>query len=323
MSPRTQLLHELVNLTNGGIRLIDEKNGWPGLVEITTSSHAARVSLHVGLVGLSSRGRDDVERRYQNPASCDPIVALPGTTPMLLGLWTQEGTPVIVAHDAMRRLGHGGTRTSLFISLGALHDAAAIGWAEYVSGTDERILAFRPELFPVYAEMFIGGVLVDPDTTVKIFLAADVTLDEPASVERARRATSALVRSARFREDVVAAYGGCCAMCGLGLRLVEGAHIYPASAPSSSDDVRNGLALCPNHHAAFDRYLLWIEPSTHRILHHPSLAEAAAASPTASAFVSSTASVLIAPRSAQDRASEQMIDARNSYFEDAYSWVRP
>ena len=53
------------------------------------------------------------------------------------------------------------------------------------------------------------------------------------------------------------------------------------------------------------------------------LAEAAAASPTASAFVSSTASVLIAPRSAQDRASEQMIDARNSYFEDAYSWVRP
>ena len=321
MSPRTRLLNKLVDLTNGGIRVIDKRTGWPGAVEIVAASKTAHVSLHVGLVGLSGRGRDHVERRYQNPANCDPVIALPGTMPMLLGLWTQKTTPVVVAHDALRRLGHGGARNSLFVGLAALQAAAANGWAEYVSDTGERIVAFRPELFPVYAEMFIRGVLLEPDTMASVFLSADVDLNEPASVERARRATSALARSARFRVEIVAAYNGCCAMCGLGLGLVEGAHIYPASAPSSSDDVRNGLALCPNHHAAFDRYLLCLQPSTHRILLHPSFAVAAATLPAAAAFVSSTSPVLIAPRSARDGASDQMIEARNSYFEDAYSWV--
>ncbi len=323
MSPRTRLLHELTRLTDGKIRIIDEQTGWPGIVDIIVAPHAKRVSLHIASVGLSGRGRDDVERRYQNPASCDPVIAIPGTMPMLLGLWTQETTPVIVAHEALRRLGHGGTRTSLFIGLAALRAAAASGWGEYVGDTGERIIAFRPELFPVYAEMFIRDVLLDPDIMTGVFISADVLLDNPASVERARRATSILVRSARFRAEVVAAYDGRCAMCGIGLGLVEGAHIYPASAPSSSDDVRNGLALCPNHHSAFDRYLLWIQPSTHRILRHPSLMANAGAmiSPAEIAFVSSTAPVLIPPRSRQHRASDQMIEARNSYFKDAYTWV--
>jgi hypothetical protein len=321
MSPRTRLLDRLAELTNGGIRVIDKRAGWPGVVELIAASKTAHVSLHVGLVGLSGRGRDHVERRYQNPVRCDPVIALPGTMPMLLGLWTQETNPVLVAHDALRRLGHGGARNSLFVGLTALRAAAANGWAEYVSDTGERIMAFRPEVFPVYAEMFIRGVLLEPVTMASLFLSADLNVDEPASVERVRRATSALARSARFRIEVVAAYNGCCAMCGLGLGLVEGAHIYPASAPSSSDDVRNGLALCPNHHAAFDRYLLCIQPSTHQILLHPSLTAAAATLPAAAAFVSSTSRMLIAPRNAQDRASDRMIKARNSYFEDAYSWV--
>ena len=322
MSPRTKLLNQLADLTNGGIRVIDNRTGWPGVVEIVAASEPVRVSLHVGRVGLSGRKRDHVERRYQNPENCDPVIALPKTVPMLLGLWTQESIPVIVAHDALRRLNHGGARNSLFVGLAALRAAATTGWAEYVSDTGERIVAFRPEVFPLYVEMFIRGVLLDPDTMAIVFMSADVDLVQPASVDRARRATSVLVRSAEFRADVVKAYDGCCAMCGLGLGLVEGAHIYPVSAPSSPDNVCNGLALCRNHHAAFDLHLLWIAPSTHRVLRHPSLTEAAAASPAAAAFVSSTAAVLIPPLRAQDRPSDQMIDLRNSYFEDAYSWVR-
>lgn len=324
MSPRTTLLHKLEALTHGKIHVIEAQTAWPSLVEIVGASQAARVSLHVGLIGGSGRGRDHVERRYQNPASRDPIVELPGTRSMLLGLWTEQETPIIVAHDAYRRIGHPKTRTSLFIGLAALKAATARGWAEYVSDTDERIVAFRPEMFPLYAEMFLGGVLVDQDTMASVFVSADVALDEPSSVERARRATSVLVRSARFREDVVAAYDGCCAMCGLGLGLVEGAHIYPVSAPGSSDDIRNGLALCRNHHAAFDRYLLCIQPSTHKILLHPRLSAATtaiAATAAAAAFVSSTAPYLVAPGSMKDRPSDTMIEQRNSYFEDAYSWV--
>jgi len=319
MSPRTDLLAELAGLTNGAIRVVDEQTGWPGIVQV--GPKAALVSLHVGRVGLSGRGRDAVERRYQNPAACPPIVANAGTAPMLLGLWTQENSAVIVAHDAYRRLGPGGTRDSFFVGLVALRTAASTGWAEYVNASGERIVAFRPELFPMYAEMFLSNVLIDPVTVASVLSSAGVAQGDPASVERARRATSVLVRDEKFRNNVVAAYGGCCAMCGLGLSLVEGAHIYPASAPGSSDEVHNGLALCPSHHRAFDRYYLWIDPGAREILIRPDIKAQATASPAAMAFLSSTVSVLGEPLNLRHRPTDQAIAARNDYYADAYSWA--
>ena len=43
------------------------------------------------------------------------------------------------------------------------------------------------------------------------------------------------------------------------LRLVEAAHILPVSAPSGIDDVRNGIALSPTYHRAFDFGLIYID----------------------------------------------------------------
>lgn len=75
-------------------------------------------------------------------------------------------------------------------------------------------------------------------------------------------------RDPRFRAAVGAAYGDRCAVCGVGLRFarssavigVEAAHVmwFQAGGP---DDVRNGLALCALHHAAFDLGAFTVEPS--------------------------------------------------------------
>jgi len=43
------------------------------------------------------------------------------------------------------------------------------------------------------------------------------------------------------------------------LRLVEAAHILPVSAPSGIDDVRNGIALSPTYHRAFDFGLIYVD----------------------------------------------------------------
>lgn len=64
------------------------------------------------------------------------------------------------------------------------------------------------------------------------------------------------VREQDFRGRVLAAYGHRCAMCGLQLRLVEAAHIVPVAEPSSTDETRNGVALCSLHHHAYDRNLI-------------------------------------------------------------------
>src|SRR5215469_6665529 len=65
-------------------------------------------------------------------------------------------------------------------------------------------------------------------------------------------------RDARFREAVLRAYGYCCAVCGLNLRMdnvplaLDAAHIrwHQALGPSITS---NGLALCSLHHKLFDR----------------------------------------------------------------------
>ena len=75
---------------------------------------------------------------------------------------------------------------------------------------------------------------------------------EPAMTISRRRQ-----RDPRFRQAVLKAYGGACAVCGYDARIVntpmgiEAAHIQ-WHAYDGPDVVSNGLALCPLHHVAFD-----------------------------------------------------------------------
>jgi hypothetical protein len=66
----------------------------------------------------------------------------------------------------------------------------------------------------------------------------------------------------RFAMKVFQRYGSACAVCGLDVYgLVQAAHLR-AKKRSGSDDERNALPLCANHHLAFDRLLWAIEPGT-------------------------------------------------------------
>jgi len=68
-------------------------------------------------------------------------------------------------------------------------------------------------------------------------------------------------RDAAFRRIILEIYDATCCACGVRLKLdsdhslVEAAHIIPFSE-SYNDKPTNGLALCPNHHWAMDRYLI-------------------------------------------------------------------
>lgn len=57
----------------------------------------------------------------------------------------------------------------------------------------------------------------------------------------------------RFAFDVYKRYGTECAVCGLNVKgLLQAAHLLSKKL-GGSDDPRNGLPLCANHHLAFDR----------------------------------------------------------------------
>lgn len=64
-----------------------------------------------------------------------------------------------------------------------------------------------------------------------------------------------------FRERVLEAYRRQCAFCRLRHEeLLDAAHIIPDASPEGEPVVRNGLALCNLHHAAFDRFFIGVRP---------------------------------------------------------------
>jgi putative restriction endonuclease len=83
--------------------------------------------------------------------------------------------------------------------------------------------------------------------------------------------TRRLARAISFRKMVLEEYAEQCAICGEGLRSpggwfeVDAAHVVPHSL-SGADDVRNGIALCKQHHWAFDRGLFGISPWHRKVI---------------------------------------------------------
>ncbi|OPY89743.1 MAG: hypothetical protein A4E73_02853 [Syntrophaceae bacterium PtaU1.Bin231] len=64
-----------------------------------------------------------------------------------------------------------------------------------------------------------------------------------------------------FREKVIAAYRSQCAFCRLRYgELLDAAHIIPDNEPDSRPTIDNGMALCKLHHAAFDSFLVGVDP---------------------------------------------------------------
>ena len=64
-----------------------------------------------------------------------------------------------------------------------------------------------------------------------------------------------------FRERVLTAYRSQCAFCKLKYgELLDAAHIIPDNEPDSRPTIDNGLALCKLHHAAFDSFMISVNP---------------------------------------------------------------
>ena len=67
-----------------------------------------------------------------------------------------------------------------------------------------------------------------------------------------------------FRNTIMSIYDYTCSICKMqvitldGASIVDAAHIIPFST-SHNNDIRNGFALCKNHHWCFDRGLITVD----------------------------------------------------------------
>ena len=183
------------------------------------------------------------------------------------------------------------------------------------------IYAFLPFLFPVYVDQQRDSFSLKVEDVTRLIGASGV-LDDPAAQQRARIATSRLIRDERFRKEVVLAYGERCALCGLDLDLVVAAHILPVAAPGSMDIVPNGIALCENHHRLFDSHRVSISPDSFQVHLHPFLASQAREDDVSRQFVEALKPVLRTPADVGLRPDPEMLARRYDYFGEAYSWIR-
>lgn len=299
------------------------------LGDLVSDGEATPVAMFLGRVGLSHRGRDEVERRFQNPGGDRPIVLIPGRQLILLGLWDEDplievSRPLLVSADPVIRLNRT-TRFSVFTRVPTLIAAQASGWAEERNSADEQLRYFSPPLLGLSHQTDRSGATV-PEQSIQTAIASSGLLSAPlpnraAAVERVRRAGTVLVRDARFSRAVIDAYDGRCAMCGLDVGLVEGAHIYPAAATGAQDQVWNGLALCANHHRAFDRHLVGVDPNSGQLRLHDLVLAAASSNSAAAAFSDGTFEALAQPIDPRARPASEMFVRRFEHFEGQYNWL--
>lgn len=138
-------------------------------------------------------------------------------------------------------------------------------WPVYVVADDPKRLTFT--------------VAVDDATTLSRSAENErlAVADEEVTRIRRQYVTSVATRrvhQAAFRERVISAYREACALCHLRhVELLDAAHIIPDSDPDGEPEVKNGLALCKLHHAAFDRHFLAIRPDYVIVVRDDILAE--------------------------------------------------
>lgn len=254
------------------------------MAKLKIDDKTVHVALHVGPIGLSHRMRDEVERRFQNPGQNRPLKQVIGIPVLLVGLWDTDAhlkikRPVLAVMEATDHRFSQATRQSYFVPLHALLSGAESGGVSETENLEENSRA----------------------------------------VERAVRQAWRVVRDSQFAKRVKDAYRGRCAMCGLGHSLVEAAHILPVAASGSSDDLPNGLCLCPNHHTAFDRHLIYILPETLEIRIHPKVC--ALDQKASHLFVESTFSELAEPQSPIAKPARESFNLRYEHFGSQYDWA--
>lgn len=315
---RSDIAREIVHFVGAPASLQDAGTGWPSLVDVRTAQGFQRVALHVSRA--SPHSREEWEWRFQNPGNREPVSHPVGTFPLLVGLDHIIHQPVLIVVDGRSRVGRE-ARFSILYNKRIAREAARNGWSQQTSGTGEEIYAIRPRFLPSLIELMNAGVQIPVGSiTTAAFASGFLGNDAEDVAERARRTVSAYVRHAGFSRAVKDAYEHRCAMCRVGLGLVAGAHIKPVSAPSAPDRVWNGLALCHNHHSAFDAHNLWIA-ADYTIRISPALATAARVEEESANFLERTRSELWTPPYAPNKPRREMLEQRYAYYEDRYDWA--
>lgn len=261
-------------LENAGatVIVVSDMKQRPVVLSIVAGNETYRLEVYLWAITPGGKGRGRPRERRIQMTGVERFTLKAGIR-TIVGGWSEEAG-VFAFWDVRRHLRFTAGSPSVQLSLDTLEAAAAVGMATYVRRVregEEIAISVQPDylmwyvreyqhLYDCGADVANAGALVDesPEAERYFIDAADTTDAQSRRhniVEVVQR-----FRDARFRPLVLRAYGYRCALTDVSLRLVDAAHIVPVSDPTSTDEPRNGIALNPLVHRAYDYGLLGILP---------------------------------------------------------------
>jgi putative restriction endonuclease len=207
------------------------------------------------------------EIRIQMSGVHSPLQRGPGGPTVLIGY--EPGLNLFAGFDLDRHRTFSGRSPSVQIDPEDLRTAENRGLSFHRKENDELAIGIRPDMFMAY--IMNARVLHQHGSEANVLrLLNDAVQEQPlrerdlgALPSQERRRVVADVsrwsRDAGFNRRVLFAYANRCAVTRVQLRLVDAAHILPVGAPGSVDQVRNGIALSPTYHRAFDAGLIFLD----------------------------------------------------------------
>jgi putative restriction endonuclease len=249
-------------------------SGWNILFLSSAGEHPARyriyndedsftVRVYIWNISHGGASRPADEFRIQvTGLSTDRFEPEPGGRTLILGYSSDEN--IFAGFDYSHHGGPLGGSPSFQIGLSALQGAAVNRFATYEKNSGELAMAFRPDFMVTYIRNpdhlhETGKVAKEVALLNRIAEAPDkvgeqeISENFPATRQWAVASTRRALRALDFSDRIMTAYSNRCAMCGVQLRLLDGAHILPVADPESTDETANGIALCALHHRAYDR----------------------------------------------------------------------
>lgn len=232
------------------------------------SPESSETILTVYIWTLTFGGRPQLANEYRiQMTSVTSPLDIPGDGPALL-LGYDPALDLFAGFDLNRHRTFTTGSPSVQIDIEAVKRAQNEGLSFHRKSNDEIAVGIRPDQLINYALNAESLHRYGREGNLlrllgKAVSQRQVTPEEIRTLSADRRrviqAVSRLSRLGSFRLQVLFAYGSRCAVTRVQLRLVDAAHILPVGAPDSSDDVRNGIALAPTYHGAFDNGLIYLD----------------------------------------------------------------
>ncbi|MHA1872637.1 MAG: HNH endonuclease [Candidatus Heimdallarchaeaceae archaeon] len=245
----------------------------PMTVNVSKGDEMKKLLIYIWNITHGGKTRSKDEYRIQL-TGVRTIRSIEDGQTLLLGLYLENEDHIFVSFDPSRHQ-HFGSSPSLQVRKQYLEKAKNNGLAIQEKIIDKRtretesVIVFKDSLFmetvleimPEYRNKTISTREFEILSKEELISEEDLERELiPDERKKAVRKINAYIRKDKFRRSVMKVYNSKCAFCKIQLNLPEACHILPVSA-GGYDTIDNGIALCPNHHKAFDDGLIDIDDS--------------------------------------------------------------